>query len=289
MKNYRYLLTGLIALLIGWIAVSCEEQDMDRTLQDPYFVRFTDSSLTYKESYNQLVSVRVHNAGPQLKEPITVRYTISGTAREGKDFAVEGTRGTVTIPANESFGEIKVRLINNANNILESQSIVFTLTDVEPASLRVGFGPQGLLGKSITFTIQDDCLFSGTYRGARQRGDYANLLNLTNATASVPNIDISSTDCITYTVANWNIGLAEVFEFNAVKLPFTFVDNGDNTLTIPVQSRSELGGDTLSGTGSWNPQNRQITLNLRWKATFTTQANKDTIILLSFPLTYTPQ
>ncbi|GAB3331546.1 hypothetical protein GCM10027299_37290 [Larkinella ripae] len=289
MRNYNYILACLTALLVGWVVVACEEQDIDRTFEGPYFVRFTDSSLTYKESYNKVISVRVHNVGPQLDEPITVQYTIAGTAREGKDFAIEGTKGTVTIPAKQSFGEIKLRLINNANNILEAQTVVFSLTDVKPASLRVGFGKDGLLGKNITFTIQDDCLFSGTYRGTRQSGDYVRLFDLTTATATLADIGITSLDCKTYTVANLNIGLADVFGYNAIKLPFTFVDNGDNTLTIPVQSSSGLGGDTLSGSGSWNPQNRLITLNLRWKALFTTQANKDTTILVTFPLTYTPQ
>ncbi|MFD1140393.1 Calx-beta domain-containing protein [Larkinella insperata] len=289
MRNYKYILTVFMTLLLAWVVVACEEQDMDRTFEGPYFVRFTDSSLTFKESYNQTISVRVHNAGPQLGEPITVRYAISGTAREGKDYAFEGTKGTVTIPANQSFGEIKLKLINNANNILESQTVVFTLTDVEPASLRVGFGKEGLLGKSITFTIEDDCLLSGNYTGVRQNGAYANLLGITPATATLRDIAITSTDCKTYTITNWNIGLPDLFGYNAIKPSFTFVDTGDNTLTIPTQSNSELGGDTLSGTGSWNPQNRQLSFNLRWKANLRTNAGKDTTLTITFPFTYTPQ
>ncbi|MGA0560632.1 hypothetical protein ACO2Q8_28460 [Larkinella sp. VNQ87] len=276
MRNYRYLLVALSALLMGWVVVACEEQDRDRSFEGPYFVRFTDSSLTYKESYNQTIAVRVHNVGPQLSEPITVRYAISGNAREGKDYAIEGTRGTVTIPANQSFGEIKVKLINNANNILESQNIVFTLTDVQPASLRIGLGSAGLLGRSLTFTIQDDCLLSGTYTGS---------IRLSNQSYSVQDIPIISNDCKTYTVTNWNIGL---FSFEAIKAQLTFVDNGDNSLTIPVQSSPELAPprDTISGTGSWNPQNRQISLNVRLKIR-PDGATRDSILTL--PLTYTPQ
>ncbi|MFC5413090.1 hypothetical protein ACFPMF_27455 [Larkinella bovis] len=276
MRYLKYIVAVLTVLTIGWVVVACEEQDLDRTFEGPYFVRFTDSSLTYKESYNKVVSVRVHHVGPQLDQPITVHYTIAGTAREGKDFSIEGTKGTVTIPAKQSFGEIKVRLINNANNILESQNIVFTLTDVEPSTLKIGLGNAGLLGKNLTFTIQDDCLLSGTYTGTLRVG---------NQSVSVKDIDIVSTDCKTYTVTNWNIGL---FSFEAIKATLTFTDNGDNSLTIPVQSNSELAAprDTISGVGSWNPQNRQISLNVRLKVR-PDGATKDT--LLTIPLTYIPQ
>ena len=289
MRNSKYILACLTVLVIGWVVVACEEQDIDRTFEGPYFVRFTDSSLTYKESFSKTIAIKVHNAGPQLNEPIKINYVISGTAREGKDFAIEGTKGTVTIPAKQSFGEIKLKLINNANNILESQTVLLTLTDVQPSSLRVGFGKQGLLGKSLTFTIEDDCLFSGTYSGARQNGAYVKILQLSTNTATLPGIAISSLDCKTYTIGNWNIGMSDFFEFNAIKPKFTFVDNGDNSLTIPVQSNADLGGDTLSGTGSWNPQNRQISLNLRWRATFKTPSGKDSVGTVTFPLTFTPQ
>lgn len=272
----KFILTSTaLALLTGLAMVACEEQDMDRTFEGPYFVRFTDTTLTYKESYNQVVPIRVHNVGPLLNEPITITYTVSGSAREGKDYSIAGTKGTVTIPANESFGEIQLKLINNANNILESQNLVFTLTGVEPANLQVGFGKDGILGKSMTFVIQDDCLLGGTYTGNLRVG---------NQTASARDIAITSTDCKTYTVANWNIGL---FNFEAIKASLTFVDNGDNSLTIPLQSSPELAApyDTISGTGSWNPQNRQLLLNLRVK--LPVSETKDSVY--TFPITYVPQ
>ncbi|WP_128544394.1 Calx-beta domain-containing protein [Larkinella soli] len=264
-----------LSLLLGTAFFACEKSDIDRTFEGPYFVRFTDSSLTYRESFSQPVAIRVHHVGPQLSEPITVNYTISGTAREGKDYAIQGTKGTVTIPANQSFGEIKVKLINNANNILESQTLTFTLTGVQPSSLKVGLGKEGVLGRSLTFTIQDDCLFGGSYTG---------VLKVGNQSVTLKNIAISSTDCKTYTIANWNIGL---FSLNAIKVPLNFVDNGDNSLTIPAQVTTELqaGYDTVRGTGSWNPQNRQITLNLRLK--LPRDNGKDTTLTL--PFTYIPE
>ncbi|GAB3552771.1 hypothetical protein [Spirosoma fluminis] len=293
MKRMGYWLMRLVPIVaVGWLTIGCEEQDLDRTFQGPYFVRFTDSSLTYKESYSPIIPVRVHNAGPILNQPITVNYTISGSAREGKDYSIEGVKGTVVIPANKSFGEIKLKLINNANNILESQSLVFTLTSVEPSSLQVGFGREGVVGKKLTVTIQDDCLLGGTYTGA-------GVVNGGNA--SVANIAITSTDCKQYSVSNWNIGLTNLavvgdntlFSFNAEKPTLVFIDNGDNSLTVPEQVNTALGDDgALSGTGAWNPRNRQITLNLQAKVRIT--MIRDTVrtfrdTTLRFTQTYFPQ
>ncbi|MBC3786139.1 hypothetical protein [Spirosoma utsteinense] len=266
----------LIAVALGWAAVSCEEQDLDRTFEGPYFVRFSDSTLTFKESRTQPVVIRVHNAGPVLSQPIRVNYTVTGSAREGRDYTLPDTKGTVIIPANKSFGEIPLKLINNANNILESQSLTFTLTSVEPSSLQVGFGKDNAVGRKFTLTIQDDCLFGGLYTGTQRFG---------TQTASVPNIEITSTDCKQYTLSNWNIN-SPLFNFNAVKPTLQFIDNGDNTLTIPPQASSELGStDTLRGNGAWNPRDRRITLNLQAKIVLS--ATRDTTLI--FTQTYIPQ
>lgn len=273
MKRYKLLVLFLIGA-IGASMVACEETDVDRTFDGPYFVRFTDSTLTYRESYSKPVAIRVHNVGPVLSQAIRVSYTVSGSAREGKDYAIVGTKGTVTIPANKSFGEISLQLLNNANNILESQSLTFTLTSVEPNTLQVGFGKDNIVGKQLTFVIQDDCLFSGAYTGSLRAGQQ---------TLSVPDIAITSTDCKNYQLSNWNIGL---FNFTATKAQLTFVDNGDNSLTIPPQSNVNLGStDTLQGNGSWNPRDRRITLNLQLK--LAVSATRDTTI--GFTQTYTPQ
>ena len=260
--------------ILGWGVVACEKSDINRTFEGPYFVRFTDSTLTYKESYSPPISIKVHNAGPQLSEPITISYNISGTARNGKDYVIQSKEGTVVIPANKSTGEILLKLINNANNILESQTLIFTLTSVQPSTLQVGFGINNIVGKQLTVTIQDECLFGGLYTGTAKFGQQ---------TVSVPNVNISSTDCKTYTLSNWNIGL---LNFNADKPSLTFVDNGDNSLTIPPQINGSLGAnDQLSGNGAWNPRDRKITLNLNIKTKLA--SGKDTTLV--FPQTYTPQ
>ncbi|RYC69014.1 MULTISPECIES: hypothetical protein [Spirosoma] len=276
-KHIRFGWGGLLmAVVLGWAAIGCEEQDLDRTFAGPYFVRFTDTTLTFRESYNQIVPIRVHNVGPVLTEAIRINYTVSGTAREGRDYAIQGEKGIVVIPANKSFGQINIRLINNANNILESQSLTFTLTGVSPASLRVGLAPSGALGRSMRFTINDDCLFGGTYTGTSRVG---------NQNFTYQNIDISSTDCKQYILSNWNIGIP-FFNFDAIKPTLRFVDNGDNTITVPAQTNAELGStDTLRGNGAWNPRDRRITLNLQFKLRLTN--NRDTT--LSYTQTYTPQ
>lgn len=272
----RWLLALLSMASVGWGISACEKQDLDRTFEGPYFVRFTDTTLTYKESYSKPIAIQVHNVGPILSQAITINYTISGTAREGKDYTIVGTKGTVVIPANKSTGAISLQLINNANNILESQSLTFTLTSVQPTSLQVGFGQNNIVGKQLTFTIQDDCLFGGTYTGTSQVG---------KQTYTVPNIDITSVDCKNYTISNWNIGIP-FFSFDAIKPTLNFIDKGDNSLTVSSQTNPELGStDTIEGTGAWNPTNRKITLNLK----FTIKLNSGKDTTLTYTQTYTPQ
>ncbi len=288
----RWLLMLIPAIAVGWLVIACEKQDLNRTFEGPYFVRFTDSSLTYKESYNKTIPIRVHNVGPILNQPITINYTVSGSAREGKEYTLPDAKGTVIIPANKSFGEIPLKLINNANNILESTTLTFTLTSVQPSSLQVGFGKDGVVGKKLLLTIQDDCLFGGSYTGSGRVG---------TATATVPDVVITSTNCKDYQLSNWNIGLSRfivvgtstLFSFNADRPQLTFRDNGDNSLTVPPQSNTYLGStDTLRGNGSWNPRDRRITLNLQTKVKIglrrdTTIVYRDTTLF--FTQTYTPQ
>lgn len=263
-------------MLLGMGIFACETSDIDRTFEGPYFVRFTDTTATYKESYSKPIAIQVHNVGPQLDQPITINYVITGTAREGKDYNIVGTKGTVVIPARASTGNIMVQLINNANNILESSSLTFTLTSVQPSTLQVGFGQNSIVGKTLVLTIQDDCLLGGSYTGTQKYG---------NQTATVPDINITSTDCKNYLVSNWNLGIP-FLSFDAIKPTLTFIDNGDNSLTVSTQSNANLGStDTIKGTGAWNPRNRTITLNLQFKIALS--STKDTT--LNYVQTYTPQ
>lgn len=273
-NKLRGLIGLMIALTLGVFA--CEKSDIDRTFEGPYYVRFNDTTLTYKESYSKPIAIKVHNVGPQLDQPITINYTLGGTAREGKEYTIVGTKGTVTIPAKSSTGTINVQLINNANNILESTSLILTLTGVQPSTLQVGVGSGNeiVMGKQFTLIIQDDCLLGGSYTGSSKVG---------TQTYTINNATITSTDCKNYILSNWNIGL---LSFDAIHPTLTFIDNGDNSLTIPSQNNAELGStDTIKGTGAWNPKNGVITLNLQ----FTVKQTDGTTATINYTQTYTPQ
>lgn len=249
MTKYFYLFVSII-LFAG--LQSCE--DKTGIYDGPEFVRFSDTTLAYKESYGLPIQIKVHIVGKPQAEPVHVNYIVEGSAREGRDYKIEGTKGTVTIPANEYFGIITVRLINNANNILRSQDIAFTLTTAltgdGKGAIQVGGGQSQMLGKRFNLTINDDCLFGGTYNATLQ-----------GYNDKADNIEFTSINCETYTVSNWNVG---VFIYDAYKPKLTFTDNGDNSLTIPRQY-NELIGDTLYGTGNWDARTRVISINLNLK------------------------
>jgi len=278
---------ALITLFAGvWLA-SCEEE---RILYDGLaFVRFKDSTLSQKESDSRVIKIKIHNGGKVLEESINVSYTIGGTAREGRDYRIEGIKGTVIIPARQSFGEITLYLINNANNIIESSTIELNLTAAKPADkVQVGFGKSGL-GNKMTFTIKDACIMDGIYTGQLP-------VNKTQA-FQLADIEIYSADCKRYTVSNINVGLVgfpQFFNwdspvgFEAERPTIDFIDNGNNTLTIPQQLVSQFGTgyDTVSGTGSINPVNKRITLNIKMKI-YKLSNRKDSTVIV--PLTYIPQ
>ena len=214
----------------------------------PYHVRFTEASAFEKESYSGIINIEVHNVGPAPEQDVTLSYTIGGNAREGVDYIILEERKKVKIPAGEYFGFIKIQLINNANNILRSQDIIFTLQTTNIDKLEVGQGSSAI-GKSFTFTIFDDCILGGTYSGVRSGGS-----------ATIEGITITSQDCETYVLSNWNIN---VFQTDT-EMDLKFIDNGDNTLTIPEQEEEQIDEDlaTIRGTGVVDPVTREIIMNI---------------------------
>jgi hypothetical protein len=217
----------------------------------PYFVRFTDEALTQKESYSAPIEVQVHNAGPAPKSDVIINYSIGGTARQGIDYTITGTPGKVKIKAGEYFGNIEVKLINNANDILRSQDVVFTLITIENDTdgLQVGQG-MSQIGKTFTLTINDDCILGGTYYGIHDNTD-----------VPIENITITSADCQHYTLSNWDI---YIFNFPQIR-SLSFIDNGDNTITIPPQKDPTLpsASSTIDGFGVVNPSTRAISMTVR--------------------------
>jgi hypothetical protein len=227
--------------------VSCETEPI--LFSGPYFVRFTEVTDFARESHSKIINLEVHQAGTAPVEDIKVTYSISGNGREGVDYKIVSERGVVTIPKGEYIGNIQILLLNNSNNILRTQDIIFTLRSTNSPDVKVGQG-ESAIGHTMTFTIFDDCILGGDYIG--KRSAFA---------VPVDDITITSVDCEKYILSNWNIGIfSSPFDFN-----LNFIDNGDNTLTIPVQESDNLptSAASISGTGVVNPVTREITMNVQ--------------------------
>lgn len=235
----RLFLAALVMFTCG-----CEK---DRIIfNGPYFVRFTEDTGFDKESYTNEIRIEVHNAGPALDEDVVVSYSLGGTARQDVDYEILDDPRKVQIPAGEYFGYIRLKLINNSNNILRSQTVIFTILTTSKNGLQVGQGASAI-GKSYTFTIFDDCILGGTYNGKR-----------TDVSTTYSDLSITSTDCINYTLSDWNLGVFTT----STAMDLKFVDNGDNTLTVPQQEEENLDADlaTIKGRGVVDPTTRQIIL-----------------------------
>lgn len=250
MNTGRKISTLFFVIAVS-LTISCETKQL--LFEGPYFVRFTEDAIIEQESYTKSVKIEVHNAGPAPKSDVIIDYVVSGSAREGIDYIINGTRGKVKIKSGEYFGYIDVSLINNANNILESQDVIFTLQSIEnnTSDLRVGQGASQI-GKSFTLTIEDVCLLEASYYGIRTTSD-----------VPIEDITITSTDpdCEDYILSNWDI---YVFNFASIRT-LSFKDNGDNTLTIPLQKDPTLadGTNRIDGSGVVDPTTRVITFTVR--------------------------
>jgi hypothetical protein len=231
------------------LTMACETERL--IFEGPYFVRFTETTQTEKESHSPVIKVQVHNAGPAPTRDITINYITGGSAREGIDYTIQGTKGKVKIKSGEYFGYIDVLLINNANNILRSQDLTFTLQTIDNNEESLGVG-QGVsqIGQSFTLTIQDDCILNDDYYGLASP-----------TSVPVENIKITSVNCEDYTLSNWDV---EIFNFPDIR-DLTFTDNGDNTLTIPPQEEITLATEfaTIDGFGVVNPTTRVISFTVR--------------------------
>lgn len=248
MKGYRNISILLLAVMA--FTVACETEKI--IFEGPYFVRFTEATITERESHIPVMKVEVHNAGEAPKRDITINYTIAGSAREGIDYVIQGTRGKVKIKSGAYFGYIDLQLINNSNNILRSQDVILTLQTVDDNEEKLRIGQDVTqIGKTCTVTIQDDCILGGDYYGLE-----------TPTSVPVEDITITSLDCKNYTLSNWDVGFSSL---SITQRDLTFIDNGDNTLTIPKQKDDTLDPDfaNIDGFGSVDPATRKITFTVR--------------------------
>ncbi len=235
---------AILSVLTLFVITSCETERIIFT--GPYFVRFSESAKSVKESFSKTISIEVQRASPLADEDVTISYKISGSARVGIDYTIQGESGKIIIKKGEYVGAISVKLINNANNIIRSQDVIFTLESVTGTNLQIGQG-ESAIGKAYTLTIIDDCILGGTYIG--QRGS-----------VQEPGISITSTDCENYVLSNWNINLFST----SARMDLKFIDNGDNTLTIPEQEEENLNETqaTIRGTGVVDPLTRKIIMTI---------------------------
>jgi hypothetical protein len=232
--------------IISFLLSGCETER--RVFEGPYHVRFSEEAISQKESFSKPVEIAVHYVGPKVEEDLVIQYSISGSAREGADYVILGERGVVTIEKGKYFGVIQVQLINNSNNILRTQEVDLTILSVNDALVEIGQGASAI-GKTFTLTIADDCILGGNYIGVKNA-----------VTVPVEDITITSQDCEEYTLSNWDI---HVFEFIQVR-DLTFIDNGDNTITIPQQEEQTLSEEeaTIEGIGTVDPVTREIVITL---------------------------
>lgn len=244
MKKLFSLRFGLLAFVL--IVFGCETEPI--TYQDKPHVRFTESAMTQRESYSQVISIPVHIVGPVSSSDVVVRYRVSGNAREGVDYIILGDERQITIPAGKYFGEIQIQLINNANNIIRSQDIIFELEFTNDSEYGVGqLG--GPIGKKFVFTIFDDCILGGDYYG-----------QLSGFSIPTEGIKITSEDCENYILSDWDISIFDT----PFPMDLNFIDNGDNTLTIPEQEEDLLPSDqaTIKGSGTVDPVTREIEMTV---------------------------
>jgi hypothetical protein len=240
MRKVNYIAIILFMLL----GSGCETEPI--IFSGPYFVRFTETSLSTKESNSKPILIEVHQAGNALDEDLNITYKISGNARAGIDYTIAGEAGRVTIKKGEYTGTISVSLINNANNIIRSQDLILTIESSSAGERKIGQGESNI-GSMFTLTIIDDCILGGTYIGQRNSVNQAG-------------ITITSSDCETYLLSNWNVNL---FDSDA-PMDLIFIDNGDNTLTIPEQEEENIVEEfaTIEGTGVVDPLTRVIIMTI---------------------------
>ena len=244
MKTKIVIVNILTGCGLLWLT-GCETEQ--RTIfKGPYHVRFTESSDFKKESFSDTISIEVHVVGPALDEPVAIGYDIGGSAREGIDFVILDERGSIAIAPGEYFGHINFLLINNANNILRSQDIEFTLAYATNGALEIGQGVGGI-GKTFIFTIFDDCILGGSYIQEMLSYEFED-------------ITVTSTDCESYLVSD----LLIIVDNSAFGIDLEITDNGDNTITVPQQSSDGLpeDEDTITGTGIYNPVDGSIIITI---------------------------
>jgi hypothetical protein len=84
------------------------------------------------------------SASPAPSQPVTVHYSMSGTASLGSDYTLSGTRGQVTIPAGQSSASVTLKSLQDPDNANEK---------AETAIMRLQAGTGVAPGTPSTATV----------------------------------------------------------------------------------------------------------------------------------------
>jgi hypothetical protein len=108
-----------IILLFGVIAstvfASCEAEL--QTYDGPTVVEFAPATASIKKGTTAApgtYTAKVNLVGPQQGSDIVIDYEVDATATTAaaaNSYAIEGTAGKITIPANTSFGYVKLNVV----------------------------------------------------------------------------------------------------------------------------------------------------------------------------------
>ncbi len=92
-------------------------------------------------------SLIVQLIGPHRNAPVEVSYTVqAGTAVEGVDFEIIGTKGKVVIPANSSSAAIHLQLKNSSTTPSNVKRVTFTLSGTNQ-------GEVGLSANYVSYVV----------------------------------------------------------------------------------------------------------------------------------------
>jgi hypothetical protein len=171
MKKY-ILKLALLTLSMGTL-MSCEEDTV--TYGGKNFVSFDNvASLRFNFfEHRGTAEIPVNMAFPKSND-VNVTFTITSTvAVEGVDYKVL-TPGSITIPAGQTTGFIKIQVIDN-DIMNDSKSLDVTLTGVSEGDISLGLTDQGSNYKRFLI-INDDCTtdfleFFGKFDVTNDEGD----------------------------------------------------------------------------------------------------------------------
>lgn len=124
-----------------------------KTSENFNYVQFNTSSTSISEAAVGDVNIPVQLATPQIASPITITYTVAGSALQGTHYSIISS-GSITIPANTSTADIKFKTVNN---LLQdgNKTVILTITKAEANGVALKLGTLNL--KNIITIIDDEC------------------------------------------------------------------------------------------------------------------------------------